>query len=203
MSKTWFTSDLHFGHKRVAEIRGYGADAHAPHRHDSRIVQWWDENVTNDDVVWILGDLSVGRREEEHALYLIKQMPGTKHLIYGNHDSGHPMHSGFLKRQHLFSEVFDYVGTSAHIKSNKVKVNLSHFPYQGEGDRPGERHPEWRMRDVGVPLLHGHTHSGTIFSTSEHGAPQMHVGLDAWGMRFVSLSEVDAWVRRETGVFDE
>ena len=192
----YYTSDLHFGHKLVAKIRGFGEDDLAPSLHDAHLMNMWYATVRPADVVWILGDLSVGHREESRALGILNQLPGKKHLVFGNHDSGHPMHSTAQKSFARYLDVFETVGSVAHIKSNKEKIFLSHFPYNGEGDRPGERYPEWRVRDMGtVPLIHGHTHSATKYSLSSMKTPQMHVGLDAWDLQLVHEKYVHAWVR--------
>ena len=196
----YFTSDLHFGHKLVAKIRGFGDDALAPGMHDDHIMSMWGSTVKPADVVWVLGDLSVGHREEAKALEILKQLPGKKHLVFGNHDSGHPMHSDAQKSFAKYLDVFETVSSVAHIKSNKQKIILSHFPYNGEGDRPGERYPEWRVRDMGTtPLIHGHTHSSTKYSLSDMGTPQLHVGLDAWDLELVHEKYVHDWVREALG----
>ena len=57
-SETWFTADLHIGHKLVAEKRGH----HDPGAHDDVLAMYWDTTVAPADTVWVLGDISGGGR---------------------------------------------------------------------------------------------------------------------------------------------
>lgn len=53
-----------------------------------------------------------------------------------------------------------------------------------------ERYPEYRLRDTGKPLLHGHVHD----AWRVHGR-QINVGLDQWDLRPVSLDTLVVLVR--------
>src|SRR4051812_27561867 len=79
---TWFTSDLHFGHRNII---GY---CDRPFRDvdamDAALVERWNEVVAPDDIVWVLGDVAMGRIER--SLALVGGLHGTKHLVAGNHD---------------------------------------------------------------------------------------------------------------------
>ena len=79
MSKILFTSDLHFGHEKVAGYRGFGS----AEEHDDAIAERWRETVSPRDTVWILGDLAMS--SPRAALELLAELPGQKHLIAGNH----------------------------------------------------------------------------------------------------------------------
>ena len=66
---------------------------------------------------------------------------------------------------------------------------------------PSVTFSEWRVRDMGTtPLIHGHTHSATKYSLSDMGTPQLHVGLDAWGLELVHEKHVHDWVREVLGL---
>jgi calcineurin-like phosphoesterase family protein len=92
-------------------------------------------------------------------------------------------------------DVFRTVNSIGMTTINGQKVMLSHFPYQGEGNRDlEERYPEWRLRNVGLPLLHGHTHSKSRIGSVKNRS--VHVGVDAWNWGPVSESEV--WGTLET-----
>lgn len=192
MSSIFFTSDLHFGHAKVAEHRGLEV-----HDHDQLIAKNWHKVVKSDDTVYVLGDLSVSKSSEDEALTNLSFLPGKKHLILGNHEQGHPAHTGWVKSQRKYLSVFDTVNVMGSIKIQKKKIIMSHFPYNGEGDRvQADRYPEWRPRDFGMFLLHGHVHTQQRETFSENGSPMMHVGLDAWNMRLVPYSEIQKWVEK-------
>ena len=65
-------------------------DIFGPHwdNHWSRIKEHWANNVTEDDIVFLVGDMSWALRLDEAACDLqeIASMPGKKYMIRGNHD---------------------------------------------------------------------------------------------------------------------
>lgn len=183
----WFTADLHVGHQRVVELRGFADTV----EHDLRIAANWIKTVDVDDQVWVLGDLALS--QWTRALAMVRSLPGDKHLILGNHDRGHPMHRDGHKHQGPYLETFTSVQTMARrrIPGTRDSMMLSHFPYSGDHTE-GERYTQYRLRDEGLPLLHGHTHMRGKVTRSELNTPQIHVGLDAWDLTPVSLEEVVA-----------
>lgn len=116
----------------------------------------------------------------------------------------------------VYSEVFQYIEEGVHpgdedgkspaaaelLLLPEIQVNLttgrnwapralrmSHFPYTGDShDKP--RYDSIRPKDDGKVLLHGHTHQGHNVSRSAKGTLQIHVGVDSWSYRPVSLDEV-------------
>lgn len=179
MSQTFFTSDTHFGHAFVAHLRGHDDDTAA---HDEDIVRAWNETVTKRDTVFHLGDVTLA--PIARIAPLIARLNGTIHLISGNHDRSHPV----FRRAHLetakYLESFASVSLFARVRlhADLGDVLLSHFPYEGEGRREDpDRHVGYRLRDLGVPLIHGHTHDrDQRGSFTSYGTPMMHVGWDAW-----------------------
>lgn len=196
--KTWFTADLHIGHKAVAELRGY-AD---PADHDAVLAENWDRCVGPNDLVWVLGDLCIGGSwATRDALAWITDRPGRKRLILGNHDKPHPMHRDahvwmakfyYLPCAGVRRPVFEHVSTAARIRVAGRSVLLSHFPYRDDHtDVP--RYDQWRLRDQGELLIHGHTHSAERIRGRE-----IHVGLDAWGFKPVALHNIELLVEAAT-----
>jgi len=65
-------------------------DIFGPHwdNHWARIKEHWANNVTDDDIVFLVGDMSWALRLDEAACDLqeIASMPGKKYMIRGNHD---------------------------------------------------------------------------------------------------------------------
>lgn len=198
MGGIWYTSDLHIGHRLVAGLRGFSSTE----EHDAALAANWDRLIKPDDQVWVLGDLSVGKgakRTEITALEWVAVRPGIKHLISGNHDSCHPMHSEAHKRQAAYLEVFSSVQMAAVRKLAGQRVTLSHFPLAGdpEGDHtPENRFELWRLPNVGQFHLHGHTHNAEQLV---HGK-QIHVGLDAHHLRPVPQAWVEAQIEQYLAV---
>ncbi|OBJ40283.1 hypothetical protein A5630_25365 [Mycolicibacterium mucogenicum] len=190
MSNVWFTSDLHIGHDLVAQERGFSAEDHSEF-----LAEQWDSRIDEDDVVWVLGDLSCGKKSDQiNALHWIGDRPGRKRLILGNHDGPHPMHRDAYKWTNEYWMVFEHISTAARIRiprpDGHLTALLSHFPYTGDHSA-GDRHVQWRLRDEGQPIIHGHTHSLEKRTYSDPGlSTQIHVGVDAWSGWPVSLDEV-------------
>ena len=184
MSETWLTSDTHLGHDLVARLRGFeDSDSH-----DRAVASKWDKQVRAEDEVWVLGDVAMngwlGR------LSWFAQRPGTKHLVLGNHDRAHPAHSRGHAYIADYLTVFATVQTAARLRGGLL---ASHFPYAGEGQaRPGkkDRSTQWRLRDEGAPLAHGHVHDAVRYRTSPAGTPMYHVGLDAWDLSPVTIHDL-------------
>lgn len=197
MSTIFFTSDTHFCHSYVAKLRGFTqTDAEGELRGDAEawndfLVERWNQHVTKHDLVWHLGDVGLGREGE--VLRQVRRLNGRLQLVTGNHDPCWPGHKRSRFHQRTWLEVFDSVQAFARINVGSREVLMSHFPYSG--DRTAEeRGLQFRLRDEGKWLLHGHTHSSD--KRSEHPR-QLHVGLDAWDLRPVSLSEVAACLNTE------
>lgn len=209
MSNVFFTSDLHLGHRKVAELRGFGSTT----EHDIEIVSAWNRVVRKGDQVWVLGDLAVS--SPDYALEILGELPGEKHLIWGNHDQGHPMHRDAHRKAAKYLDVFASAQMAARRRVLGVSVLLSHFPYAGDTKgRAQDRHVEWRLQPAGqvdeiAPIIHGHTHSDEAFSWMatdvalgwddpgfDDFGPQLHVGLDAHDMQLVPLSWVEGRIRR-------
>lgn len=191
MPARFFTSDLHIAHALVARERGFGDDLDA---HSAALAANWDAVVRPDDRVFVLGDIAMNPRKG--AFDFIDARPGVKHLIAGNHDAVASFHSSAIKAQKEWLTHFDTVHDFLQLKfgttNGTKKVLLSHYPYMGEGaERDYEdRLSQFRLRDEGMPLLHGHTHSKTL-----HESPySLHVGLDAHDMQLVSEQYVQKWL---------
>lgn len=184
MAEVHFTSDTHFSHRLVAGIRGFASTD----EHDEHVVEVWNAHVRPGDTVWHLGDVSMGGPARFGRF--VEQLHGTIHLIAGNHDAVHPMHRDSHRHQRSWLEYFDSIQTMARRKSSGRYMLLSHFPYRGEGARGmADRHTQYRLRNEGIPLVHGHTHDEAQRLSFDGGTAMVHVGWDAWG-RPVTLDEV-------------
>lgn len=185
---TWFTSDLHLGHRMVALMRDFEtADGQGDaEEHDAVLMDRWAANVKPEDLVWVLGDIAMSRWG--YALDCIAKLPGRKRALWGNHDPAHPRNRKAPKAAREAAEVFEYQSNVARTSVLGIRVWMSHFPHLGEGadrvDPP--RYPEWRLPPEMGPLLHGHTH---MAEQRLHGN-QVHIGVDAWDLTPVSDEEI-------------
>lgn len=79
----FFTSDLHLGHARILEL-GSGRPFANIGEHNMKIVNNWNNVVSPEDTVFLLGDIVMG--EFEKNIELIRLLNGEKFLVAGNHD---------------------------------------------------------------------------------------------------------------------
>ena len=189
----FYTSDTHFGHARIIEL------CNRPFKYvdemNEKIIRRWNGVVDHDDTVYHLGDVALGPIRE--SLSCIRRLNGHKILILGNHDrpfmkKGKPAFDEWVET-YIKAGFEDIRFSDAHAielgGGAVAPVLLSHFPY--DGDSHGEeRYKEDRLKDVGVPLIHGHTHSSAHpVSKSKKGTVQVHVGMDAWN--YMPVSEIE------------
>ena len=148
MAVVHYTSDLHFGHRLVAGLRGFPTTD----EHDDEVATRWRQVVRPDDTVWVLGDLAVttNRARLAEILDRISGLPGTKHLILGNHDTAHPKHRDAYRHQRTYLQVFESVQVMARRRILGVEVMLSHYPYAGDhtADDRDLQYPAARCRPL-------------------------------------------------------
>lgn len=189
----FFIGDLHFGHEKVAKIRGFDS----VEQHDLFIFDQWNKIVREDDKVYVLGDISGGRDEQEyHALEILAQLPGYKTLICGNHDSVSGIQRKYSSRTEHFRQVFERIQDFGRIRMENTQILLSHYPYTSQGDGPGRgeaRYREFRLPDTGGLLIHAHTHHTHPTNGSVKGR-ELCVSWDA-RRGFTTTAHVSEWVK--------
>ncbi|MBC7279059.1 metallophosphoesterase [Nocardioides sp.] len=190
---TWFTSDLHFGHARLLELSaGRGtAFASVEEMNETLVANWNSVVESAEDVVWVLGDFDMHGKDA--SLALVSRLNGTKVLVSGNHDACWAgMRDGWKHRSRYleagFAAVMDFAVTKLPPlgpEASATRVLLSHFPYAGDS-HDKDRYEQFRLRDEGVPLLHGHVHEAFRERRTAKGTWGINVGVDHWGHRPVS-----------------
>jgi calcineurin-like phosphoesterase family protein len=138
MQRIWLTSDNHFSHKRISEMCPRTRPDRDWQVMDQKMIQQWQAQVQRGDIVYMLGDEFWCSATS--AIEIMKQLPGQKHLIYGNHDK--VIRSNATLRG-MFASVSDY----KEIKLNGQKIILFHFPIW-----------EWHKIQSGAIHFHGHIH---------------------------------------------
>lgn len=185
---TYFTSDTHLSHLKVSEIRGFSSIE----EHDDAIIGNINSVVHPGDTFYMLGDIVMGGWRKTAPL--VQNINGNKICILGNHDRPAPNNSNGHSYIEEFKALCGFVSvvSFARISAEGQGLMLSHYPYDnapGDAENLNE-FDQYRLRDTGRTLLHGHTHSNEQVSVSLAGTKQIHVGLDAWGLKPVSLGAV-------------
>lgn len=133
----FFIADTHFGHENAL------AFDNRPFRtieeHDKALIENWNNAVSRNDEVFILGDISWHNATKTNEI--VSSLNGIKHLIVGNHDKKLLKNREF---QSLFIEITDYKELSL---SDKKGIVLSHYPI-----------PCFNHHYYGWYHLYGHVH---------------------------------------------
>lgn len=176
---TWFSSDLHFGHRNISRYCGRpfpDTDAGVAEMDDALVARW-NETVAPGDTVWVLGDVAMGLIDR--SLANVERLVGELRLVAGNHDrcwSGAGTNEARARWRQRYHDVgFVTITEEERVRVGDTEVLLSHFPYEGDS-HDDDRHPIHRPSDDGGWLLHGHVHS-----TWRQSGRQINVGVDAWG----------------------
>ena len=129
----FYISDLHLGHGNII-----GFD-NRPFKNleemHQAIIQNWNNVVTRNDEVYILGDVAW---RNDAGLEVLRQLKGKKYLVIGNHDR--------LNRD--LRLMFEWCKEYAEIKDSGDKLVLCHYPIA-----------HWKNADYGTVHLYGHIHN--------------------------------------------
>lgn len=140
---TYFTSDLHLGHKGIIALcnRPFASVEEM----DETLIRNWNRKVKQNDTVYIIGDFVWKKRDVQRYL---QQLNGSKILIVGNHDkwSDDLAITGFFCKITKFEEV----------SLNGHPITLCHYPMI-----------EWEnSRKDGTSrlgyLIYGHIHNNVL-----------------------------------------
>ena len=175
----FFTSDLHFGHDKefIWKARGFNSLQEM----EAAIVDRWNKTVSEEDAVYILGDVVMGS-DHVNGLNLLHSLNGLKVIIPGNHDTDKKiMEYGCVPHTTCVGPRLIKLKCMHELKTYVQQFYLSHYPtYTANFD----------SSDIykTVINLHGHTHSKEKFFMDN---PFMYnVGMDSHNCTPVSIDEV-------------
>ena len=135
--KTYFVSDLHFGHANVINFdKRPWTDLESMTRD---LIANWNATVTNADTVYILGDL-FWTHESVHEV--LPHLKGRKVLIRGNHDESITEQPEIAAQ---FEEIHDYL----ELDHAGLTLILSHYPIV----------PYLKCYKRNTLMLYGHVHN--------------------------------------------
>jgi len=154
----WLISDTHFYHENI--IKYCGRPFKSAAEMNSAMIGNWNRVVSDDDIVYHLGDFTMAPYEEgvpykdryeKVANSLLDILKGKKYLIRGNHDP----RGGILQKCH-WEDCYRELELNGFL--------LSH--------RPKESH---------VPNIHGHVHDQMPFWYLENNIDKFNVSADMIG----------------------
>ncbi len=169
----YYTADLHLGHLGIISMcqRPF-RNLEEMHR---TIIQNWNTRITPEDEVYIVGDVAYRCQMPDLETYL-KQLPGHKHLIIGNHDRHN------IKSEQ-FRAYFESIINYAEIRDQKNKVILCHYPIL-----------EWNGFFHGTYHIYGHIHNSRNMANQimEQLPNAFNAGMDCNGFMPRTLAELIA-----------
>ena len=130
----YYIADMHFGHTNVLRFdnRPFPDTAQM----DDTLIQNWNERVTSEDTVYVLGDAFW--KNEENSMRIMERLQGHKHLIQGNHDRVKGKLRPYWESIEQYAEVND---------ENRLVI-LSHYPILF-----------YKNQHYGAVMLYGHVHN--------------------------------------------
>ena len=177
-NKIWITSDWHFNHNKefIWKARGFSSVEEM----NEDIIKKYNSVITNDDVVYCLGDCGLGGSGEESLNKLkscIERLNGTIIIIRGNHCTN--------QRSELYKQCknVQQISYAEMIHYRKYHFYLSHYPTLTanlDDDKP------LRARTIN---LCGHSHATDPFADWEKGCIY-HCEVDAHNGFPISLDTI-------------
>lgn len=154
MNEIYFTSDNHFGHKRILEFQSEAGTRHGNNSDEMNelMIQKWNSHVTYSDTVYCLGDFSF--MNEDKTINVLSRLNGRIHLIIGNHDM-------WIGDDSI--KMLESVQHYKKLKIDKIDVIMFHYPIH-----------EWEKMHHGSYHLYGHVHG-----SNKNRGRSMDVGIDA------------------------
>lgn len=136
--------------------------------HDRMLIDYWNETVRNDDIVWFLGDFVLGGRNvlNDYA----SKLKGRKRIILGNHDN--------LKDKDYLEAGFEFVSRWPVVLAQHII--LSHAPLPSV--------------PAGFYNIFGHVHSAAAVPTQTENT--RCVCVERQGMRPIAADingEIPKW----------
>lgn len=166
----FYIADLHLGHANIIKLSN--RPFASVEKMDINIIKNWNSVVTNQDDVYIVGDISFKAKNIEQYL---EQLNGRKHLIVGNHDKPILKNSSLRK---YFVEIRDILT----VEDNGQKIVLCHYPMV-----------EWDGYYRGVLHFYGHIHNNMNNDTNKYISSienAYNVGVDNIGFFPRTLDEI-------------
>lgn len=184
MGKIWLCSDLHFGHNKpfLYEPRGFKTIE----EHDAAIIKNWNELVSWDDEVWLLGDCMLN--DNEGGIRKLNQLAGKIYIIAGNHDTTNRIQMYANIRPTILTMGLAYI-----LKYQGYHFYLSHYPTlcsNHDDDKPLKRQ---------MICLCGHKHTTDKFCDMDKGIIY-HVELDAHENKPILLDDIIEDIKKYKGV---
>lgn len=171
MSKIYFTSDHHFGHKNI--IKFSERPFKDVNEMDEILIQKWNEKINAENEVYHLGDF--GLSSSGKLRKILDRLNGKIYLINGNHEkSAQACHTRF----EWIKDYHELVVKDDEFERGEQLIVLFHYAMR-----------EWNASHWGAYHLYGHSH-GTL--SDDPNSLSFDIGVDCHNFYPLSYEEVKA-----------
>jgi len=188
MRKYWFIADLHLEHPPVLHLSGRPFKNIRDMEHT--IVTNINNKVKSEDVLFLLGDISLGKKNTWER-FLDSLVCKNIILVIGNHD----------RWANIPKDKIMMIADVVRLRAYGVIFLLSHYPYRCSWFRAFWKrlHPavvsRKRPKDTGLWLLHGHDHRKA--QLCEYHPRMINVGVDANNFKPVAMDDIIKTIQRQ------
>ena len=165
----YYIADTHFGHENILKLcdRPFGSIDEM----NEALIAAWNERITGNDTVFILGDLFYRCGDPEPILQRLK---GKKRLIIGNHDASW---TDRVELERYFVSVDNFLESTDGVRA----ITLCHYPLL-----------TWKHKKR-TYMVHGHIHrdrESDFFPLLAVRERVLNAGVDINGFRPVTFEEM-------------
>jgi calcineurin-like phosphoesterase family protein len=186
--KTFFISDLHFGHQNI-RLPNYGnRPFNSLEEMDRELIVRWNQKVGVRDKIYVVGDFAFGNIEK--VKHYLSRLNGYKILIRGNHD---------LNKEKMLAAGFNEVYDQLILEIAGRPVLLDHYPYRPspEAIKKMEEDPNaYKLKNLnrrpinkGLFLIHGHIHQ-----EYKQREKMINMSVEMWGYSPVDISVIESMI---------
>lgn len=166
----YYISDTHFDHDNILKLSK--RPFNTIEEMNKAIIDNWNSRVTDNDDVYILGDITYKSKD---PIKYLKQLKGRKHLIVGNHDKS-------LLKNPACRRMFVEIADIKMVDDNGTKIVCCHYPMV-----------EWDGYYRGTIHFYGHIHNcieNETYQYIEKVKNAYNVGVDILGFTPRTLKEI-------------
>ena len=189
--KYWFTSDTHFGHANIIkfchrpfsnpedfDLEGNWANKSIRNKRatlmDELLISNWNSVVSDDDVVYHLGDFGFG--STSFLLKILRRLKGKIYFIWGNHDDTLKQVAQIISFYPDLKDRIKFLGDYYELRVGGQHITLMHYAMR-----------VWNGSHKGSWHLYGHSH-GTL--EDDKNSRSFDVGCDCHNLTPVSFETV-------------
>lgn len=112
------TSDIHFSHKAILKFENRPFSN--VDEMNEKIIDNWNKTVGENDLIYVLGDVSMGSVKE--TVELVKKLNGDKILVKGNHDI-------FIDSKKFDKSIFKKITSCEEVSIYGTDFIMCHYPF--------------------------------------------------------------------------